>query len=50
MNDDSSTIGVDVSPLRVFAVQSHELFTELKNAGFDENQAISILVGLMTKE
>jgi len=50
MNDDVTPLAVVASPLRVFAIQTHELYTELKNAGFNESQAISILVGLTAKE
>jgi hypothetical protein len=39
-----------VSVLGAFAIQTHELFLELKNAGFDEEQAIKIVVGLAHKE
>jgi len=39
-----------VSVLVAFAIQSHELFMELKKAGFDEEQAIRIVVGLASKE
>ena len=39
-----------MSVLGAFAVQSHELFVELKSAGFNEEQAIKILVGLASKE
>lgn len=52
MDDDYSglnTSGV-MSVLGAFAIQTHELFLELKSAGFDEEQAIKILVGLASKE
>jgi hypothetical protein len=39
-----------ISVLSGFAIQSHELFLELKRAGFDEEQAIKIVVGLAHKE
>lgn len=39
-----------VSPLRGFAVQTHELFTELTAVGFNEEQAIKICVGLASRE
>ena len=39
-----------ISVLSSFAIQSHELFMELKNAGFDEEQALKIVVGLAQKE
>jgi len=39
-----------VSVLRAFAIQTHEVFSELINAGFNEEQAIAIVVGLATKE
>ena len=39
-----------MSVLGAFAVQSHELFVELKSAGFNEEQAIKILIGLATTE
>jgi hypothetical protein len=39
-----------LSVLGAFAVQTHELFTELQSAGFNEEQAIKILVGLASKE
>jgi hypothetical protein len=51
VNDDFTLNGrVVMSVLNAFAIQSHELFTELKNAGFNEEQAIKILVGLASKE
>lgn len=52
MDDDYSGLnshGV-MSVLGAFAVQTHELFLELKSAGFNEEQAIKILVGLASKE
>jgi hypothetical protein len=39
-----------MSVLGAFAVQTHELFLELQGAGFNEEQAIKILVGLASKE
>jgi hypothetical protein len=39
-----------VSTLGAFAIQTHELFCELVNAGFNEQQAISIVVGLANKD
>ncbi len=39
-----------LSVLGAFAVQTHELFLELQGAGFNEEQAIKILVGLASKE
>jgi hypothetical protein len=39
-----------VSVLGAFAIQTHEVFSELINAGFNEEQAIAIVVGLATKE
>ena len=39
-----------ISVLSSFAIQSHELFMELRNAGFDEEQALKIVVGLAHKE
>jgi len=39
-----------VSVLGAFAIQTHELFSELVSAGFNEEQAIAIVVGLATKE
>jgi len=39
-----------ISVLGSFAIQSHELFLELQKAGFDEEQAIKIVVGLAHKE
>ena len=51
MNNDFTLNGqVVMSVLNAFAIQSHELFMELKNAGFNEEQAIKILVGLVGKE
>lgn len=51
MNDDFTVNGgVLMSVLSAFAIQSHELFMELKNAGFNEEQAIKIIVGLASKE
>ena len=39
-----------VSVLGAFAIQTHEVFSELMSAGFNEEQAIAIVVGLATKE
>jgi len=39
-----------VSMLGAFAIQTHELYSELVNAGFNEQQAISIVVGLANKD
>jgi len=39
-----------MSVLGAFAVQTHELFLELTGAGFNEEQAIKIVVGLANKE
>jgi hypothetical protein len=41
---------VVMSALRGFAIQAHELFSELKEAGFTEKQALAIVVGLAAKE
>lgn len=41
--------GVVMSVLGAFAIQSHELFSELMKAGFNEKQAIDIVVGLAAK-
>jgi len=43
-------VDVAISPLRGFAIQTHELFSELKRAGFTEKQALAIVVGLIAKE
>lgn len=37
-----------MSALRTAAVAMHEQFTELTAVGFNENQAIKIIVGLTT--
>jgi hypothetical protein len=50
MSDDFAECGVNVSQLNAFAIQTHELFTELTNAGFNEEQALKIVVGLATKD
>ena len=52
MEDDYSDLngGGVLSVLGAFAVQTHELFLELQGAGFNEEQAIKILVGLASKE
>ncbi len=39
-----------VSVLGTFAIQTHELYSELVKAGFNEQQAISIVVGLANKD
>jgi hypothetical protein len=39
-----------MSALGAFAIQVHEIFSELLKAGFDEEQAIKIVVGLAMKE
>jgi hypothetical protein len=49
MSSEDASTGV-LTPLRTFAVQGHELYTELVEAGFREEQAVSILVGLTRKE
>lgn len=51
MSDDfASSRDVIMSVLGAFAVQTHELFSELVAAGFNERQAIDIVVGLANKE
>jgi hypothetical protein len=50
MGDDLAPVENIMSVLGAFAIQTHELFGELVNAGFNEAQAIKILVGLATKE
>lgn len=49
MDDDYVSV-ITVTPLRKFALVSHEVFTELVEAGFNEGQAVSILVGLTKKK
>lgn len=49
-NDDFVSSDGVISVLSSFAIQTHELFMELKRAGFDEEQAIKIVVGLAQKE
>jgi hypothetical protein len=44
--DGSTASGADISPLRVTAIQVHEIFNELKSSGFDHQDAIKI-VGFM---
>ncbi len=39
-----------VSVLGAFAIQTHELFSELVKAGFNQEQAVAIVVGLAIKE
>ena len=39
-----------MSVLGAFAVQSHEMFLEFMRAGFTEEQAIKIIVGLTAKD
>lgn len=50
MSDDFIHNEVVMSALGAFAIQSHELFNELQSAGFTEEQALKILVGLATKD
>lgn len=50
MSDDYAQSGVTMSVLNAFAIQTHELFTELQNAGFNEEQALKIVVGLANKD
>ncbi|CAB4155723.1 hypothetical protein UFOVP655_15 [uncultured Caudovirales phage] len=52
MKDDYSSLNAKgvMSVLGSFAVQTHEIFMELQNAGFTEEQAIKIVVGLASKE
>lgn len=50
MSDDIlPSSGVIMSALGAFAIQTHELFSELVSAGFNEKQAIDIVVGLAQK-
>jgi len=39
-----------ISTLGAFAIQSHELFNELVSAGFTEQQALNIVVGLASRD
>ena len=39
-----------LTPLLTVAVQLHELFTNLVAAGFNEEQAIRIVIGIAQKE
>jgi hypothetical protein len=50
MNDYSVSADGVISVLGSFAIQTHEVFKELVKAGFTEEQAIKICVGLATKE
>jgi hypothetical protein len=44
--DSNTATGADISPLRVTAIQVHEIFNELKSSGFAHQDAIKI-VGFM---
>lgn len=47
----SGVAGVSIlTPLQTYAVISHELYTELVEAGFREEQAVVIVIGLSQKE
>lgn len=46
MNDDFASREVVMSVLGAFAVQAHELFLEFVKAGFTEEQALKIVIGL----
>ena len=50
MDDYSASVDGVVSVLGSFAIQTHEIFKELVHAGFNEEQAIKICVGLATKD
>jgi hypothetical protein len=50
MDDYSASVDSVMSVLGSFAIQTHEIFKELINAGFNEEQAIKICVGLATKD
>jgi hypothetical protein len=50
MDDYSASVDGVVSVLGSFAIQTHEVFKELVKAGFNEEQAIKICVGLATKD
>ena len=50
MDDYSASVDNVVSVLGSFAIQTHELFRELTKAGFTDEQAIKICVGLATKD
>ena len=50
MNDDYPSMNGVMSALSVFAIQSHETFVELQKAGFTEEQALKIVIGLTSKE
>ena len=50
MDDYSASVDGVVSALGSFAIQTHEVFKELVKAGFNEEQAIKICVGLATKD
>jgi hypothetical protein len=50
MDYESTNIDSVIPALKFFAIQTHELYSELVTAGFEKEQAISIVVGLATKE
>jgi hypothetical protein len=50
MDDYSASVDGVVSVLGSFAIQTHEVLKELVKAGFKEEQAIKICVGLATKD
>lgn len=50
MYDDFASRDGAISVLGTFAIQTHELFLEFKKAGFTDEQAIAIVVGLAQRE
>lgn len=50
MYDDFASRDGVISVLSIFAIQTHELFLEFQKAGFTEEQAIAIVVGLAQRE
>jgi hypothetical protein len=38
-----------ISPLKGFAIQAHELYTEFVKAGFTEAQALYLVIGFTSR-
>jgi hypothetical protein len=46
MEGQGAEVPVGLSPLEQWAAQAHEMYTSLMKAGFEDAEAITILVGM----
>jgi len=46
MDDQGAGVPVGLSPLGQWAAQAHEMFQSLVEAGFKDDEALTILVGM----